>query len=64
MTTSTRRAIARVGVWLMLALIVAVAVALTFTRLPHPVLAISGSATAVVSIGGFRYYLTRTRGPR
>ena len=49
MTTSTRRAIARIGIWVMLALVVAVALALTFTRLPHPWLAISGSGTAVVS---------------
>jgi hypothetical protein len=47
----------------MAALVLAVALLLTFARLPHPLLAISASGTAVVSIAGFRYYLTH-RGPR
>ena len=54
-----RVAVARVGIWVMLALVLTVALAVTFTRLPHPLLAISGSASAVVAISGFRYYLTR-----
>jgi hypothetical protein len=58
-----RRTIAHVGIGLMAALVLAVALLLTFARLPHPLLAISASGTAVVSIAGFRYYLTH-RGPR
>jgi hypothetical protein len=58
-----RRTVARVGIWLMFGFVVLIAVLLAFHRIP-PLLGVSCSASAVVSIAGFRYYLGHTEAPR